>query len=60
MHTETAILFLTKRSKTYNGKKTALSTNVAGKIEIHMQQSEIRSIFHPVPISIQSVTKTLM
>jgi hypothetical protein len=31
MHTATPTLFLTKVPKTYDGEKTASSTNIAGK-----------------------------
>jgi hypothetical protein len=38
------ILFSTKVPKTYNGEKTASSTNVAGKSG-YLQKIEIRSMF---------------
>jgi hypothetical protein len=38
-------LFLKKVPKTYNGEKTASSTNVAGKVVIYLQKSETTSMF---------------
>jgi hypothetical protein len=37
--------FLTKAQKTYDGEKTASSTNVAGNVVIHLQKTETRSMF---------------
>jgi hypothetical protein len=35
---------LTKESKIHNGEKKASSTNAAGKLDIHMEKTEIRSL----------------
>jgi hypothetical protein len=37
-------LIFDKGAKTYDGEKTAFSTNVAGKLDIFMQKTETRSI----------------
>jgi hypothetical protein len=38
-------LFLTKLQKTYDGEKTASSTNVLGKVVICLEKTETRSMF---------------
>jgi hypothetical protein len=38
-------LFLTKGPKIYDGEKITFSTNVAGKVAIHLQETETTSIF---------------
>jgi hypothetical protein len=35
---------LTKEPKTHDGERTASSTNAAGKLDIHRQKTEIRSL----------------
>jgi hypothetical protein len=60
VYTGTVNWFLTKEPKIHDGEKTASSTNVAGKIDTYMQKAETRSIFHPLSLSTQSGSKTLM
>jgi hypothetical protein len=43
-HTAMPTLFLIKVPKTYNGEKTASSTNVAGKSGYLLQKTETRSM----------------
>jgi hypothetical protein len=38
-------LFLTKAPKIYDGEKTASSTNVAGKMVMCLEKTELRSMF---------------
>jgi hypothetical protein len=54
-------VFPTKAPKTHVGEKAASSTNGAGKTDIHMQKTEIRSLTftHFVLISIQSLNVRL-
>jgi hypothetical protein len=37
-------LFLTKLPKTYDGEKTASSTNAAGKVVVYLQKTESQSM----------------
>jgi hypothetical protein len=52
--------FLTKVPKTYNGEKTASSTNFAGKTgHLHAENWNQIHVFHPVQVSTQSWLRTL-
>jgi hypothetical protein len=53
--------FVTKGPKTYNGQKTAFSTNVAGKAGyLHAENLNYTYVFHPIQVSIQSGLSTLI
>jgi hypothetical protein len=61
IHTTIPTLFLTKVPKIYGGEKTASSRNVAGKVIIRLQETEIRSMFnHLVLVSTQNGSRTLI
>jgi hypothetical protein len=56
-----AAWFLTKSPKTYNGEKTASSTNVAGKTRyLPVENRNYIYVFHPVHVSTQSALRTLI
>jgi hypothetical protein len=53
--------FLTKAPKTFNGQKTASSTNIARKTGcLHAENSNIILVFHLVKVSTQSDLRTLI
>jgi hypothetical protein len=54
-------LFLSKAPKTYNGEKTASSTNVAGKSGyLSARNWNYVHFYHPVLVSTQNGSRTLI
>jgi hypothetical protein len=61
IHTAVLTLFLTKAPKTYDGEKTASSTNVAGKSRyLPAENGNKIHAYHPVLVSTQSGLRILI